>query len=78
MMYRIPMDDTPTPLISTFIKVDGDGMTHTIKFRPNDSFRMSIHHASGELFQPVASDYYSPTEPNPMVQISACFAFKRV
>jgi hypothetical protein len=78
MMYRVPMDDTPTPLISTFIKVDGDGMTHTIKFRPNDSFRVSIFHASGEPFQTVATDYYSPTEPNPMVQISACFAFKRV
>lgn len=78
MMYRVPMDDTPAPLISTFIKVDGDGMTHTVKFKPTDSFRFSVYHAGGELFKTVQQDYYSPSEPNPLVQISACFSFKRL
>jgi len=78
MLYRVPMDDTPAPLVSTFIKVDGDGMVHTIKFKPNDAFKFSVFHASGELFETEASDFYSPTEPNPLVQISACFSFKRV
>lgn len=78
MLYRVPMDDTSAPLVSTFIKVDGDGMVHTIKFRPNDSFKFAVYHASGELFQTEMSDFYAPTAPNPLVQISACFSFKKV
>lgn len=78
MMYRVPMNDTPSPLVSAFIKVDGDSMTHTIKFKPTDSFRFGVYQANGELFNTVVQDYYSPTEPNPVVQISACFAFKRI
>jgi len=30
------------------------------------------------LFRTVAQDTTPPTEPNPLVQISACFLFKRV
>jgi hypothetical protein len=77
MLFRAVVDDTPTPLISPFIKIDGDGMIHTIKFKPNDSFKFSVYHANGELFKTAASDTTSPTEPNPLLQISACFAFKR-
>lgn len=78
MLFRAVVDDTPIPVISPFIKIDGDGMTHTIKFKPTDSFRFSVHHPNnGELFRTVIQDYYSPTEVNPLAQISACFAFRR-
>ena len=78
MLFRATVDDSPVPVVSPFIKIDGDGMTHTIKFKPNDSFRFSVRHpTTGDLFQTVLADYYSPTEPNPLVQISACFTFKR-
>lgn len=77
MMFRCVVDDTPTPLISPFIKIDGDGMVHTIKFRPNDSFKIGVYHANGELFETVMQDTSPPTEPNPLVQMSLCLAFKR-
>lgn len=78
MLFRAVVDDTSTPVNSPFIKVDGDGMTHTIKFKPNDSFRFSVRHTStGEVFQSSIPDFSSPTEANPLCQISACFAFKR-
>lgn len=76
MLFRAVVDDTPTPLISPFIKIDGDGMVHTIKFKPNTTFKFAVYHADGQLFKTVMTDFYSPTQPNPLVQISACFAFK--
>jgi hypothetical protein len=74
MLYRILMSDIPAPLSSTFIKVDGDSMTHTIKFKPNDSFKIALFHANGEPVEYAMDDNAPPAEPNPLVQISACFA----
>lgn len=78
MLFRAVVDDTPIPAISPFIKIDGDGMVHTIKFKPNDAFRFAVYHADGELFKTGFQEQFGPTAPNPLVQISACFAFKRV
>jgi len=78
MLFRALVNDTATPAASPFIRIDGDGMTHVIKFKPNDSFKFGVYHADGTLFQTVATDTTPPTEPNPMVQISACFSFKRI
>lgn len=77
MLFRAIVDDTPIPAISPFIKIDGDGMAHTIRIKPNDTFRFSVYHANGELFKTVIEDSVSPTEPNPLAQISACFSFKK-
>ena len=78
MLFRAVVDDTSTPAASPFIKIDSDSMIHTIKFRPNDSFRFAVYHSDGELFQTDAQDSYSPNPPNPLVQISATFSFKRI
>jgi hypothetical protein len=78
MLFRALVNDTATPATSPFIRIDGDSMTHVIKFKPNDSFKFAVYHADGTLFQIVATDTTPPTEPNPMVQISACFSFKRI
>ena len=77
MLFRAIVDDTPIPAISPFIKIDGDGMAHTIRIKPNDTFRFSVYHANGELLKTVIEDSVSPTEPNPLPQISACFSFKK-
>ena len=78
MMFRAVLDDTTQATVSPFIKIDGDGMIHNIKFKPNDSFKFSVYSPRGVLFETVAQDFYSPVEPNPLVQISACFSFKRI
>lgn len=78
MLFRAVVDDTSQPVSSPFIKIDSDSMIHTIKFKPNDSFKFAVYHQNGELFQTVAEDYYSPKAPNPLVQISATFSFKRI
>jgi len=78
MLFRAVLDDTTLPASSPFIKIDSDGMVQTIKFRPNDAFRFAVYHPNGSLFQTVDVDTTGATEPNPLVQISACFSFKRV
>lgn len=78
MLFRAIVDDTSSPLITPFIKIDSDSMTQTVKFRPTDSFHFAVKHASGQDFETVMTDTFSPQEPNPLVQISACFAFKRI
>jgi hypothetical protein len=78
MLYRAVVDDTPIPAISPFIKIDGDGMVHVIKFKPNTSFRFAVFHSNGEPFRTSLDEQYSPSIPNALTQISACFAFKRI
>ena len=77
ILFRAVVDDTVKPVISPFVKIDGDGMTHSLRISPSDSFRFSVYHANGELFKTDIVDMYSPTEPNPLAQISACFSFEK-
>ena len=77
-IFRIPIDDVINPLISTFIKVDGDGMVQTIKFKPNDNLYFSVFLANGELYETILPEYFSPAPPNPTSQISASFSIRRL
>jgi hypothetical protein len=78
MLFRAIISDTQQPLITAFVKIGGDGQVHTMKFKPNDSFHFAVYNSDGELLQFSQSDNYSPVSPNPLVQISAIFALKRV
>ena len=77
MTFRVPIDDVPNPIITSFVKIDGDGMVQTLKFKPNDNLKFSVRLSNGELYQTEESDFYSPSAPNPDVQISALFSIKR-
>jgi hypothetical protein len=77
-LFRVAIDDTPTPVISKFIKVDGDGAVQTIKFKPNDNLYFRVYLQNGTLFQTQQKDTPSPTDPDPFVQISAEFSIKRL
>jgi hypothetical protein len=78
MVFRVPIYDVQNPTNSSFVKLDGDGMTQTLKFKPNDSIFFSVHLSNGELFKTLESETYGPNAPNPEIQISAAFSFKRV
>lgn len=77
-LFRAPITDVPNLTASTFIKIDGDGMVQTVKFKPNDNFKFSVTLPSGEVFDTVLDEYLSPQSPNPLSQISAMFAVRRV
>lgn len=78
MLFRAAVDDVPNPVNSSFIKIDGDGATQTIKFKPNDNLQFSVHLQNGELFKTVLPEFFSPSQPNPLAQISAYFSIRRV
>lgn len=78
MLFRVPVDDIPNLVTSSFIKLDSDCCVQTVKFRPNDSMHFAVRLGNGELFKTVLEEDFSPSEPNALIQISAIFEIKRV
>ena len=78
MVFRVPIYDVQNPINSSFVKLDGDGMIQTLKFKPNDNIFFSVRLSNGELFKTVDAELYNPFPPNPEIQISAIFSFKRI
>lgn len=78
MLFKCTIDDIATPLLTPFIKIDSDGMTQTLKFKPNDNLRFSVRLPDGTVFSTVEQEFVGPQTPNPLIQISALFAIKRV
>jgi hypothetical protein len=78
MIFRVPIDDIPTPILSPFIKVDGDGMVQTIKFKPNDNLFFSVRLANGQIYETTLPEPSPPAPPNPRAQISAMFTMRRL
>jgi hypothetical protein len=76
--FRCPINDIPSPLISTFIKIDGDGMSQTIKFKPNDNLYFAVTLYNGELYKTIRRERYAPETPNQACQISAAFSIRRL
>ena len=82
-LFRCAIDDVPNPLMSPFIKIDGDGSVATVKFKPNDNFRFSVFLPSGEVFEVATNlnfhtqEHFSPNISNDFNQISALFSIKR-
>lgn len=77
-VFRVPIYDVQNPIASAFVKLDGDGMIQTLKFKSNDNIFFSVRLPNGELFKTLEAEKYSPYEPNPDIQISALFSFKKL
>jgi hypothetical protein len=77
-VFRAAIDDIPNPVISSYIKIDGDGMVQTLKFKPNDNIRIKITMSCGTVFDTVFVENYSPLPPNHSSQISGVFSLKRL
>ena len=78
MIFRACVDDMNQPQNAPFIKIDGDKMVQTIKFKPNDNLRFRVILPNGELFRVNDTEYFSPNQPNDKNQITALFAIKRL
>ena len=75
MTFRVPMFDIQDSPI--FIKVGG-GMSQTIKFKPNDTLLFSVTLPNGEILDTIVPEKFSPSQPEPRIQISALFSMKRL
>ena len=77
-IFRVPIYDIVNPANSAFVKVDGDGMVQTIKFKPNDNLQFTVTLPTGEYYETILQEYFSPSIPNVYCQISACFSMERI
>jgi hypothetical protein len=76
--FRAPIDDIQNPQNSTFIKIDGNGMVQTIKFKPNDNLFFQVTLPSGEIYNTINKETVNPFKPNELAQISALFSLRRL
>lgn len=76
--FRAPIDDIQNPLTSTFIKIDGNGMVQTIKFKPNDNLFFKVTLSTGEIYNTTNQETVNPFRPNELAQISALFSLRRL
>jgi hypothetical protein len=72
--FVCPIMDISTPAFSPFTKVDSCGLIFPFNIKANDSVRLTVRAPSGDVLQCAQSDTFSPTLPNPMLQVSALFA----
>ena len=77
-LFVAPIDDVTNPLVTSFVKIDGDGAVQTVQFKPNTSLRIKVFMPNGELFKTVLQEQYSPLPTNPLIQIQALFAIRRI
>ena len=78
MLFKAPVFDTSYSVNSKFIKIDGDNVIQTVKFKINDNLRFSVRLPDGRLLTPEQTDTQSPHGSNPLLNISAMFALRRV
>jgi hypothetical protein len=76
--FRCPINDIQNPLTSTFVRIDGDGMVQTMKFKPNDNLYFRVTLPNGETYKTLLQDTQPPAQPVGLAQISACFAIRRL
>ena len=77
-LFLVPIRSIRDLNSAAFIRLGGGSMVQTVKFKPNDWLQFSVYLPDGTLFEPVMSDYYSPSSPNPYIQIDAVFGIERL
>jgi len=77
MVFRVPIIDIQDPISTPFVRVTGNGVVQTMKFKPNDNLLFSVRLPNGDIFDTEIPEYYSPSEPNFYAQVSALFRITR-
>lgn len=78
MLFSVAVDDVADPLVSTFIKLNGDGMRQTINFNPNSDLRLTVKLPNGDIFDTTLNDTVPPHEANRFAQVRALFGLTRL
>ena len=78
MVFRCPINDVNHPQNSPFIKLDGNGMSQIFAFTAYDDLSFEVLLPNGDHYKTLQQDYYSPSEPNYQVQITAVFRFEKL
>jgi hypothetical protein len=76
--FRCPITDIDDPFQASFLKLSSAGQTITAKFKPTDSFRLTLRLPNGDIFKTVGSETSPPSLPNETKQISYLFRITRL
>lgn len=76
MVFRAAVDDINNPKTTSFVRLTGNGMRQTIKFKINDNLRFSVRFPNGDIFRTLQMEDMSPQPPNALNQVSALFGLK--
>ena len=76
--FLVPIDNMPSPLISKFMHISGNGTVQTIKFKPNDNLSFRVYLSDGNDLVTIEPDNAPPELPNPYLQITALFQIERL
>lgn len=77
-VFRCAVRDISEPNSSPYIKLDGDYMVQTIKFKPTDRLYFSVKMPDGTPFEVEEEETFNPLPPNPEIQLSALFSIRRI
>jgi len=77
VIFRASIYDIRNPSSSPFVRIDGGGMIQTIKFKPNDNLYFRVYLSTGETFNTILPEFFSPSAPNPRSEVTAVIGFKR-
>lgn len=75
MLFKCSIDNNPNTVVP-FLTLNGDGMTQTVKFAPNDNLRFSVRLPDGDVLKNDTTT--DPPTPLQDIQISALFSIKRL
>jgi hypothetical protein len=78
MVFRVPIIDIQDPEVTPFVRVTGNGVVQSMKFKPNDNLLFSVRLPNGDIFDTEIPEYYSPSLPNFYAQVSALFRITRI
>lgn len=78
-LFKASISDVVNLTDSTFVGLAGDGdMVQTVRFKTEANFKFKVTLPDGEIFETVEKERFSPSRPNPLIQISALFEAKRI
>ena len=78
MIFVVPIYDIQNPETTPFVRLTSCGMIQTIKFKPDESLYFTVILPNGDIFETTLPEYFSPSEPNQISQVSALFRYKRI
>ena len=74
-LFRVPLFDIQEA--PHRIKVNS-GASQTVKFKPNDNLYFAVYMPSGEIFDSVIPEKFSPSPPEDRIQLSAMFSIRKL
>jgi hypothetical protein len=77
-LFRVGMYNTPATVNSDYVRLNGRGAVQRFMFNPSKEIEFGVYMPNGDTFKVKKSETFSPQTYMSDIQISACFAIKKV